>query len=606
MITIYKNINDVTHPHYIDVEKALERIKIGKSQVLVDRIRKSEDKNEKTELKKQLPSVCFSGKFTKRTDADLQKHSGYIVLDFDNVFDIHEKKKSIFEKPYIQASWISPSGNGVKALVKIADTSKHREHFQALQDIFPEIDRSGINVSRVCYESYDKDILIKEAVQFAELKEIETVKERVILEDDDKFQRILKWINKTGGFHSGERNLYIFRLASACCRFGITDNNCLSLIYQNVTNGETDFKKSEIYQTVRSAYKANNFNSAEFDNEELVDRETRSKVEISDTVFDTRIKPSDVITGADAREDALKLYLNGYESVESTGITEVDTYFKFKKGEITLLTGIGNYGKSTWMKYLLLFQIIKYNKKIAIFSPEEAPAHEFFNDFIEMYFGRSIFGEGRPTIMQYEAIYDKLTKNIFFIYPEKLSPTPEYVKEKFLELIIKEKVEFCIIDPFNQMTNDYGNTGRSDKYLEVLLSDFSRFAKDNNINFIIIAHPTKMVKGKDGNYPCPDVFDIADGAMWNNKMDNILVYHIPLRQTEIDTTACEFHSKKIRRKKIVGITGCLDIEYIPRKRRYLINGKDPLAELINEPIEEIKIEYEDGKYYDCTGAEMPF
>ena len=37
---------------------------------------------------------------------------------------------------------------------------------------------------------------------------------------------------------------------------------------------------------------------------------------------------------------------------------------------------------------------------------------------------------------------------------------------------IQEKVDFCCIDPFNQMTNDYkGYGGRTDKYLETFLAD---------------------------------------------------------------------------------------------------------------------------------------
>ena len=46
---------------------------------------------------------------------------------------------------------------GLKALVKIADTKKYREHFTALQEEL-NCDKSGINESRVCYESYDPDI----------------------------------------------------------------------------------------------------------------------------------------------------------------------------------------------------------------------------------------------------------------------------------------------------------------------------------------------------------------------------------------------------------------------------------------------------------------
>src|SRR5690606_1760556 len=163
------------------------------------------------------------------------------------------------------------------------------------------------------------------------------------------------------------------------------------------------------------------------------------------------VRPKDVIYGIDCKQDALNMFRNGYEKVLSTGCKEIDNHFKFKKGELTLLTGIGNYGKSTFMKFLILIQALQ-GKKIALFSPEDAPAHEFYNDFVEMYFGKNcITGNDRPTEHQYEQVYDKVTKNIFFIYPKDIAPTPDYIKERFLELIIKEKVEFCIIDPFNQM-----------------------------------------------------------------------------------------------------------------------------------------------------------
>lgn len=125
----------------------------------------------------------------------------------------------------------------------------------------------------------------------------------------------------------------------------------------------------------------------------------------------------------------------------------------------------------------------------------------------------------------------------------------------FLELIVKEGIDGCDIDPFNQMSNNYQGFAGRDKYLEWVLTDFARFAILNDVYFWIIAHPIKLQKGGDGNYPCPEVFDVADGSMWNNKMDNILVYHRPLAQTDIQNPTCEFHSKKIRRQKTVGKKG---------------------------------------------------
>ena len=114
------------------------------------------------------------------------------------------------------------------------------------------------------------------------------------------------------------------------------------------------------------------------------------------------------------------------------------------------------------------------------------------------------------------------------------------------------------------------------------MSVFSRFAQINNVYFWIVAHPVKMSKGSDGNYPCPDVFDITDGAMWNNKMDNIMVYHRPLAQTDPLNPTCEFYSKKIRRQKIVGRKGFVVFEMVFKTRRFFFNGIDPLQLLLNQ------------------------
>jgi twinkle protein len=178
-------------------------------------------------------------------------------------------------------------------------------------------------------------------------------------------------------------------------------------------------------------------------------------------------------------------------------------------------------------------------------------------------------------------VYKMIGEHIFMVYPKNVSPTPDYVKEVFLSMIIKHGVDRVVIDPFNQMANDYTKGGgRSDKYLETFLSDCTRFARKNNVYFDIVVHPHKMRKGDDGNYPCPEVFDLADGAMWNNKADNILIYHRPFAQTAPESPLCEFHSKKIRRQKIVGIKGFFDFELVRSTRRFTFEGVDYLHQAI--------------------------
>jgi hypothetical protein len=591
-VTIFKNIFS-KEPHFITVDKALERIKLGASKALVLDIRLALDKEKANKLKLNLPSICFSGKFgVDRKDEQLVGHSGFIVLDFDDISDLRDKQTEIIQKDFVYACWVSPSGNGLKALVKIADGKKHREHFQSLQEVFPEVDRSGINVSRVCYESFDPDIYINDkATVFTKAKKIEkvVVNEIETIDDSENFRRILKWLtNKNDAFVTGERNTYIFKLASACCRFGINEEAALSLISAEylVSN---DFTMSEMRSAVKSGYRANRAiaGSAILQKEKLVNKTTNYEIDVKKEFVDEKgdnYRVEDVVYGIDVKDKALLINQNGFDKVMGVGVPELDYIFKPKRGEITLLTGIGNYGKTAWQKSQLLSRIIMYGEKIATFSPEDTPAEEYFHDYVEMLLGCECtpFNPNRPANDIYEAAYDYISKHIFYISAEMLSPTPQYIKEKFLELIVQEKVDFCCIDPFNQMTNDYkGFGGRTDKYLETLLADFSRFAKKNDVYFWVIAHPKLMERDRGGNYKCPDVFDVNDGAMWNNKMDNITVYHRPFAQTDPSSPVAEFHSKKIK-KKSVGRKGFIMIEYIWDRRRFFIEGRDFIQEMLNK------------------------
>ena len=586
--TIFKNIFS-KQPYFVSIGDALKRIEEGNSKQIVSEIRATLDKEKANKIKFNLPSVCFSGKFgSDRKDEQLIEHSGFIVLDFDDVYELREKQTEIISHDFIYACWVSPSGKGLKALIKIVDGSKHKEHFQALQDVFPEIDKSGINVSRVCYESYDPEIYINErAFTFKKVKKVEKIVAYEKTNDEDKiFKNLLKWLsNKNEAFVTGERNNFIFKLACACCKFGISEVSANYMINSEFVSN-SDFTKTEADRAIRSAYKANigAFGSASFDKEVLVDKVTKAEIKVDNIVKEDDGRTKDVIYGIDVKEQALSLYDNGYVKVSGINVPELDEKFKPKRGEITLLTGIGNYGKSSFKKWYQAMRIIMYQEKFGTFSPEDNPPEEYYHDFVEIILGCDCTpnNPNRPSKQTYEYVYDFVCKHIFYVYPKDVTPTPEYIMEVFLELIVKEKIDGCDIDPFNQMTNNYSGFMGRDKYLEWVLTLFGRFSQINNVFFWIIAHPKLIEKGKDGNYSCPDVFDVADGSMWNNKMDNILVYHRPFAQTDPNNPTAEFHSKKIRRQKVVGKKGFILFEMLFKTRRYFFNGLDPLQKLLND------------------------
>ncbi len=603
MVTVFKDLYSLDTPYYITVDEALDRIAIGKSKKRIADIRSQPNKERADKIKEYLPCVLFSGRFETRYDSGLLEHSGYIVLDFDDVcdgdIDMNDVREELINWEHTHALWLSPRATGYKVLVKIADPAQHKEHFAAIKEEFGYktdkignyiykkdnkgndrkiwiVDPSGINVSRICYESYDPDIFInKDAKPYTKLVKTEMVPVVNSTSSDETFKKLVNWlVNKGDAFVSGERNTFVFKLASACCRFGMSEEDAKANILNEYSSDNT-FTQEEAKRAIKSAYKSNTAGSAELNNSKLVEKTTRSEVVIEPwTNEDGRVK--DVIYGEMVKDGALHLYDHGYETVHGIGAKEMDELFKEKSGEITCLTGIGNYGKSSYLKWRWLLRSILYDEKFAFFSPEDNPAHEFYNDMVEILLGANCTPRNsyRPKREVYDAAYDWISKRFYYVYPKTVSPSPQYTREKFLELIITENINGFVLDPWNQMYHEYSKSSSTSKYLEVALGEYSRFTQENMLYGFLIVHPKQLEKKADGNYPEPDVFDLNDGAMWNNKMDNIIVYHKPFQQTDPDNPLCTFSSKKIRRQKIVGKRGFCDFEMHRGSRRFLFNGVD--------------------------------
>lgn len=262
MITYFKSINETDRPFYVDVDVAIERIKFGKSKDIVKKIRSAETKEERNNIKKQLPSILFSGEFSRRADNAIINHSGLICIDFDGFKDDEELQKMrmhLFNDKYTYCLFISPSGDGLKVLVRIpSDALNHKNYFLALEKYYdcPQFDKSCKNVSRVCYESYDPDIYVNELSEvWTEMMRINNnvkVSPTIIINDSNEIVRRLSlWWNKNYGMVKGQRNNNLFIFASALNQYGINKDDALNVL-MSYDDGDM---ASEIKTIVWSAYK---------------------------------------------------------------------------------------------------------------------------------------------------------------------------------------------------------------------------------------------------------------------------------------------------------------------------------------------------------------
>jgi hypothetical protein len=263
-VTIFKNLQTTNTPFLKDIDYILDRIKSGKSKAIIAEVRKQPSKDLADVYKKTLPAICFSGEFTKRADNSIVKHSGLICLDFDK-YESKETLQKDFDKiskdKFTFSCFISPSGNGIKVLVKIpCDIENHKKYFDALEKHFDNkhFDTTTKNISRVCFESYDPNLYInKKSKEWTDKLEDEQLDYRsnvptIKLENENEIiKRLYVWFNKKHSMQEGARNNNLFILVSSFSDYGISEIETNRFCNQFIEN---DFTQDEIDKVIRSAY----------------------------------------------------------------------------------------------------------------------------------------------------------------------------------------------------------------------------------------------------------------------------------------------------------------------------------------------------------------
>jgi hypothetical protein len=283
-ISVFKDLlksKDV--PYIVDLEKIIQRIKVGKSITIIDKVRNATNKKDADLIKQKLPCILFAGEFSERNGNSLVNHSGLMCVDFDKYENeqVMIEHRAILERnPHFLLLFTSPSGKGIKGVVKIPNANKetHPKYFTAFQKEFDfdYWDKSCSNVDRVCYESYDPNIFINyDAIEFApnliDVGYSVTEKTPLIpITDEDKIIEKIMSFDWKKDFVEGERNAFIFDLAGMFCEYGVSQTTAENYIINNVVIG--DFSEAEAKTTIKSGYKKRNFDSKFFEDYQKIDK----------------------------------------------------------------------------------------------------------------------------------------------------------------------------------------------------------------------------------------------------------------------------------------------------------------------------------------------
>ena len=546
-ITFFKNIKSPNEPHYVELSEAFNRIRDGKSQEQIFEYRSSGDKR----IKNNLPLVCFSGEFTRRADDALFEHSGLIVLDFDHV-DVVESKAFIASDDYVHACWVSPSGDGLKALVKITNPERHRDHFRALRTYFLkqynlEVDESGINESRACYESYDPNIVVnqdskkfgafsseKSEKQVAHVDSHYTDYYRLNLaarmirhaEDGNKHSALLSAARLVGGFVAAgkiEQDEAVRVLHREICKRDIDDEQLAKrTIIEGVEKGKLDPIK------------------------DIIDAEQDARRELLINDGDMSFVSSD-----DEDFRWIHDYARGKIEVGlSTGDEKFDDYFRYKK-EFLVMNGHSNVGKTTVALYMMVNAAVRHDWKWVVYSSENKPAS------IKMKLMEFACNK-KTSMMSYAeriASYNWVKQHFTVISNRETYTYTDIIL--FLEKILRqhEDTDAVFIDPYNSLRVDSSKVSEHQYHYEAA-SEMLTFSNKNDVAVWLNAHAVTEAqrrKGDDGLPVAPFAEDTEGGGKFVNRADCFITIHRKVQAGDTDTKrTAEFHVRKVRETETGG------------------------------------------------------
>ncbi|MEZ7509597.1 VapE family protein [Cloacibacterium sp. Arc13] len=416
--TIFKNFNEVSEQK--DFLKILEDIKSGTYKNAITYLRKSlaDDKKEAAErAKKSLPAFTPSATFKGGRKMEfLTNYNGLIVLDIDKLEKekLQQCKTKIRLDDFVFASFVSPSGNGLKILVKVSsDKEQHKETFLELQRYFEEllqveIDKSGKDITRLCFFSYDPELYLNinaeifapgsdENQQNLPPEKPKTKSQKPTTDDTLLiYEHTVRFTENKVRFEEGNRNNFVFALANNLNRKGISESMALGYIL-----ADYGYDAKEVTTAVQSAYQ----NTAEH-NTDTFQPKTKSAKSVQSVSIKTNsgessaTKTNDGNFSDDEEEqpsyiDKLEMFLNNRYNFRYNNVLGK---LEFKTLKATKWKAMTDFAENSILREILKAKVkcsinslrnLLHSDYCEMFDPfevyfESLPKNEDETDYIEM------------------------------------------------------------------------------------------------------------------------------------------------------------------------------------------------------------------------------
>lgn len=220
----------------------------------------------------------------------------------------------------------------------------------------------------------------------------------------------------------------------------------------------------------------------------------------------------------------IRKYLNDYKDgkiVMGKGIdcAPLDDVLRFKEGQVNIINGLDNVGKTAWIFWYYLCLSAKHNLRWKVWSGENKPGM-LVRQMIEMYAGRKLKDMTLSEVYRYE--------NQICYWFDFISNDKSYTSAELFKRFADSDADGCLIDPFTGMKRKYSHDANYE-----FLNETREFTNMTNKTVYINTHPATHggrrahEQGHDfAGYACPPgKADTEGGQPFCNRPDDIMTIH---------------------------------------------------------------------------------
>lgn len=521
---------------------------------IIESLRNEKDKDKKNAIKRKLPVILFSGIFSKREDSALTQHSGIICIDLDNVPIIEYKNKLSFD-PYTLACFVSPTGTGLKVLMKISNPERHREHYKAICKYYKDAhnidaDPTSINVSRACFISYDPELILnEESAVYGGLisekpKEDAFVSQPNINTDYETLNIACKMIRKAP---DGDKHNVLLRASILCGGYiasgNMEEDEVVRVLSREICKRDID-SISGAQHTIRDGIAKGKTQPIKSIHDEKDKMRRELRILDGDMSF---------ISSNDEDFKWISAYAGGViKQGIKLGIPSIDDHWRYKRN-FTIINGHSNIGKTTFALYLQVAAAMNFGWKWAVYSSENKTAS------IKMRL--MTFAMGMPidkmTTMEMKKAYEWVGKH--FIIIDNAQTYSIYDLITFThKLIANDGIDGVFIDPYNGLKRDMKQAFSLGvhEYDYEAVSELLTLSNSKSIAVWLNVHAVteaQRIKGKDGLPVPPFAEQTEGGAKFVNRADDFITLHRRIQHPDPSMRRLvEMHVRKIRETETGG------------------------------------------------------